>query len=278
MTPLPARQRATHIAALVALCTALAGCPRRPTDTAAAGPGRAVPESHLAAGQEAYLNHDYARAVETLGAYSEAHSHTARGQEARYWYAMSLLELGHARRARLLLLEVRNHPLAPRPLQALALRGTAQTYVAEGDYAAAETAFLRLRSLYPAASSEEETLGALIECASKANNRNGMDRYRRQLHQINPQSPYLAGVENGAPSAQGHPDYVIVQAGVFTSRVLARQLVTRLKHKGIDAIVVTRPEIGTGYAVQAGAFSTRAAAHKQADRLKRLGFDAILKP
>lgn len=233
-----------------------------------------VDEAAFEEGQEAYLAGDYARAASRLGAYAGAHEGSAEGVEARYWQAMSLIGLGQTRRARLLLEEVQADASAGRELRALALRGVAQSRFAERDYRAAETAWRRLRSLYPNASSEEEVLAALAACRLRAGDPAGAERYRRQLAARHPESVYLdRPSEPGVANATG--GRYSVQAGVFRSRVFADRLAGRLRRAGFEAIVTTR---AGAYVVQAGAFAERANAERRAEALQRRGFSAVVKP
>lgn len=271
-----------YLAIIMPLVISLAsGCIfKRQEDPSEKHTGRSVPESVFTSGQQAYMDRDFATAAAEMGSYANSHESTPKGLEARYWQAMSLLEMGHVRRARVLLEEVRANDTAPRPVQALAMRGMAQSYMAEEDYARAQSTFLRLRSLYAEESSEEEILAALVECANRAGDEAAASGYRRQLQQRFPKSPYNATPAVEAATGSGNHDnaHFTVQAGVFSSRIFAGRLVKKLKTKGIDAIVVTHPEIGAGYAVQAGAFSTRQRAEKHARRIRKFGFGAIVKP
>ncbi len=255
------------------------GCPRPWRPAPEDVPGReAVPDAVFQEGQEAYLARNYARAASRLGAYAGAHEGTADGVRAKYWQAMSLLGLGQARRARLLLEEVQATPLADRALRALALRGVARTHVAERNYAAAELAYRRLRSVYPRESSEEEILAALAACRQHAGDAAGATRYRRQLAERYPDSAYLAGTAQAggvgeAPGASAGRH--VVQAGVFQSRVFASRLAERIRRAGFESIVAAR---AGAYIVQAGSFSDSQGAERRAAALRAAGFNAIVKP
>jgi len=263
---------ALALAALVAT-----GCPRPWRPAPEDVPGReAVPDAVFQEGQEAYLARNYARAASRLGAYAGAHEGTADGVRAKYWQAMSLLGLGQARRARLLLEEVQAAPLADQALRALALRGVARTHVAERNYAAAELAYRRLRSVYPRESSEEEILAALAACRQHAGDAAGATRYRRQLAERYPDSAYLTGAAQAGvaerPDAAGR---YVVQAGLFQSRVFAARLAERIRRAGFESLVAAR---AGAYIVQAGSFSDPDGAERRAAALRAAGFNAIVKP
>jgi TolA-binding protein len=262
---------------LVATALLAAGCPPRGPERPASPAAARRSERLFERGQEAYLREDYATAAAHMGAYANDRPQTGRGLQARYWQAMSLLELGHARRARFLLTEVRAAPRAPRDLQALALRGIAQSHAAEEEYAAAEAAYLRLRRLYADVSAADEILAALAELRRKQGDAAGAARYRAQLARSAPESPYAGGAgatADGRSGAAQTPGFM-VQAGVFRSRAYADRQVRRLQDGGFEAIVVRHAD---GYAVQAGRFSTRERAARHAAALKRAGFPAIVKP
>ncbi|MBN1257861.1 MAG: tetratricopeptide repeat protein, partial [Planctomycetes bacterium] len=171
-----------------------------------------VPESTFEAGQQAYLQKSYEVAASRMGSYSDAYPNSARGMEARYWQGMSLLELGHTRRGRMLLEEVSASRLVGRDTQALALRGLAKSYLDEQNYTQAEELYTRLRTQYPDEIDSAEITAALRQCQGGG--------------EINPESDYTLD--------PGEKRYV-VQAGSFTSRAFADRLVDRLTQNGIQA-------------------------------------------
>ena len=70
-----------------------------------------------------------------------------------------------------------------------------------------------------------------------------------------------------------------VQAGVFSSRTRATQLVGSLRSKGMEAVILRRTFNGkTAFIIQAGSFSTKSGAEHRALELKRKGFSTLVKP
>jgi tetratricopeptide (TPR) repeat protein len=269
----------------------LGGCPRRMSGgpktarPVSALPGSAAGREAFEAGQKAYLEKRYSDTIELMSRYAQTDPGGAMGAEALYWRGMSRLALGEIVSARDDLLRVKATRRIPRWLQALAQRGIARCYQAEGDYRNAEAAYKRLLYLYPEDSDSVETLHAMAECARLRGDAASAAQYERELAMQKPATPLRKPVgrwKNSGTEASPPPAAqvrFVVQAGVFSDRTGAARLVARLRRKNLESIII-RQTTGrqTRYIVQAGSFTTRTGARRRAGELKKNGFDAIVKP
>lgn len=85
---------------------------------------------------------------------------------------------------------------------------------------------------------------------------------------------YIIRPKDKEPDCDLQDNEYVVQAGSFTKRANAVDLVSKLHKKGFDAIL---KEIDGQYKVQCGAFSIVKNAEKLVSKLKKAGFDAFIK-
>lgn len=89
-----------------------------------------------------------------------------------------------------------------------------------------------------------------------------------------PWSFVLRYVGDEKPSTPSTSNTYVVQAGSFSLKANADNLVKQLKSKGFNAIVKTS---GSNYVVQCGSFSVKSNAESLKDKLIAAGFNAIIK-
>ena len=243
----------------------------------------------FAEGQRAYAAGRHADTERQMTQYLSMAPRSPDAPRAHYWLGMSRLALGDASGAR----EELGAALTSADdemTRAMAMRGIGKCYFLERRYTDAEATWQKVLTLHAGAIDGAELLRLMEESARRRGDNLTARQYREDLTRRYPQSPYLTAsvgadagfAASGAPAAPvaaaGAGGAFTIQAGAFDDKDRATALASKIKSRGIEAVVVTVPSSSKAkYVVRAGTFSTRASAVKRQADLERMGVPSIIK-